>query len=79
MIPMYSGDDGAATCARAAAAAAEFASVDDWAAVVATFLRTFDLGTAFLHGPSTIPDHRDRTPELLAYGVVMGVRVNAVV
>src|SRR6476659_7476590 len=43
------GDDGAATCARAAAAAAVFASVVVRAVVVATFLRTLDLGTSFLH------------------------------
>src|SRR5664279_615424 len=49
MMPMYTGEDGAATCARAAAAAAVFDSVVVLAVVVATFLRTLDLGTSFLH------------------------------
>ena len=35
-----------------------FASADVWAVVVATFLRTFDLGTAFLHADET--DQHDR-------------------
>jgi hypothetical protein len=84
------GEDGAATCARVAAAAALLASVVVRAVVVATFLRTLDLGTSFLHAdklrPRTAdragdceypwallraaPDHRDRTSELLAYGVL---------
>src|SRR5690242_5145799 len=45
MMPMYSGEDGAATWARVAAAAASLAWVDALAVLVATFLRTLDLGT----------------------------------
>src|SRR6476469_8279448 len=71
MMPMYRGEDGAATCARAAAAAAELASDISRAVLVATFLRTLDLGTTFLHDLRCVTpsDHRDRTPDLLAYGV----------
>src|SRR5690349_18760730 len=53
MMPMYRGEDGAATCARAAAAAASFAWADALAVLVATFLRTFDLGTLYLLRPTT--------------------------
>jgi hypothetical protein len=48
MMPMYTGPDGPETLTLVVLYALEFACVDELAAVTATFLRTFDFGTAIL-------------------------------